>query len=139
MAEGLKEGDLRKIVVFLAQRFGAVCAEFVPRLGAAVAVTGKKVKFSVDVTMQIGEDGLIEAYLIPKAPKIPTEDLDPVPFLLTLGQKSQLEMAFEGGREMLQAAVREPPPLTPEQIEEDAYVPGDNVVSSGLEDREGTG
>lgn len=137
MAEALKEGDLRKIVVFLAQRFGQVCAEFVPRLGAAVAVTEKKVKFSVDVTMQIGEDGLIEAYLIPKAPKIPTEDLDPVPFLLTMGQERQLSMAFEGGREALHLAMREPPPLTPEQIEEDAYVPGDNVVSSGLEDRAG--
>lgn len=135
MAQPLKGDDLRKIVVFLAQRFGAVCAEFVPRLGAAVAVTEKKVKFSVDVTMQVGEDGLIEAYLIPKAPKIPTEDLDPVPFLLTIGQKMQLEMAFEGGRESLHDAMSEPPPMTQEQIEEDAYQPGDNAELSGLEDR----
>ena len=134
MAQPLDEGDLRKIVVFLAQKFGSVCAEFVPRLGKAVAVTEKRVKFSVDVTMQIGDDGLIEAYLIPKAPKIPTEDLEPVPFLLALGRESQLEMAFEGGREALVLAMGEPAPVTQEQIEEDAYQPTDNVVSSGLED-----
>lgn len=135
MAQALEGDDLRKIVVFLAQRFGAVCAEFVPRLGAAVAVTEKKVKFSVDVTMQVGDDGLIEAYLIPKAPKIPTEDLDPVPFLLTIGRDLQLEMAFEGARESLQDAMADPPPMTQEQLEEDAYQPGDNAELSGLEDR----
>lgn len=137
MAQALEEGDLRKIVVFLAQKFGGVCAEFVPRLGRAVATTEKKVKFSVDVTMQVGEDGLIEAYLVPKAPKIPTEDLEPVPFMLAIGREMQLEMAFEGGREGLQDAVREPTPMTPEQIEEDAYVPGDNSVQQGLEDQVG--
>lgn len=135
MAQPLKGEDLRKIVVFLAQRFGAVCAEFVPRLGKAVAATEKKVKFSVDVTMQVGEDGLIEAYLIPKAPKIPTEDLDPVPFLLALGREQQLEMAFEGGRESLHNAMSDPPPMTQEQLEEDAYQPGDNAELSGLEDQ----
>lgn len=134
MTQSLDDGDLRKIVVFLAQRFGAVCQEFVPRLGRAVATTEKKVKFSVDVTMQIGDDGIIEAYLIPKAPKIPTEDLDPIPFMLALGRESQLELAFEGGREMLSEAMREPPPMTQEQLEEDAYQPSDNVVRLGLED-----
>ena len=136
MTQTIDDEDLRKIIIFLGQRFAEVCAEFVPRLGAALRVTDKKVKFSADVTMQMGDDGLIEAYLIPKAPKIPTEDLDPVPFLLAVGPEMQLEMAFEGGREMI-PAFSEPPPLTPEQIEQDAYTPTDNAVVSGLEDRQG--
>ncbi len=131
----LEDDDLRKIVIFLGQRFAEVAAEFVPRLGRAVLATEKKVKFSADVTMQIAHDGLIECYLVPKAPKIPTEDLEPLPFLLAVGTELQLELAFSGSREELEAHIAKPPVMTADEVEQDAYVPQDNAVESGLEDR----
>jgi len=57
--------------------------------------------------------------------------------LLALGRETQLEMAYEGGREALHGAMGGEAPvvvLTPEQIEEDSYQPSDNVASQGLED-----
>ena len=135
MTQTLEDEDLRKLVVLLGQRFAAVCAEFLPRLGAAVITTEKKVKFSADVTLQLGADGLIEAALVPRAPKLPTEDMAPMPFLIALGAEQQLELAFAGSREEFESQIRAAPPLTPEELEEDAYQPVDNAAESSLEDR----
>ncbi len=128
------QDDLRQIIVWLGQRFAELSSEFVPRLAKAVVSTDKKVSFSATVTMQYNEQGIVECFLVPKAPKIPTEDLEPMPFICTLGDKGQLCFEFDGDVPGLKAALErktaEPPPLTPAEIAEDAYKPDDGAALS---------
>ena len=130
--------DLRKIIIWLGQRFAEVSAEFVPRLAKALATTDKKVKFSADVVMQYNDEGVVECFLVPKAPKIPTADLEPRPFVCSLGLKGQLMFEFDGDTTGLkldlerrqaqeQGATPEP---TPDAIEQDSYQPSDHAAAS---------
>lgn len=126
--------DLRKIIVWLGQRFAEVAQEFVPRLAGALAKTQKRVKFSADVVMQYNDQGVVECYLVPKAPRIPTEDLEARPFICVLGDKGQLVFEFDGDmtglrmeldRRQAQAPDAHAPVEGP-----DVYNPEDNAAMS---------
>ncbi len=103
MAE--QDADLSKIAIFLGQEFAKMSLVFVPRCAKGLLETNKKISFGATVTMEFNEFGVVEAFLVPKAPKIPTEDLDPVPCILTHGAEQQLMLEFKGPYVELAAAL----------------------------------
>lgn len=116
MSEGAEE-----IAIRLGTGFAAVVREFLPAVSEAVVRTGKDVSFGATVKIRREKTGLIVGKMIPHEPKIPTEPMDAIPFVLTMNEGGQLEFVYGGTIEELheeQAEANQP---------DDGYVPGHNA------------
>ncbi len=90
MSEGSEEIALR-----LGTGFAAMVKQFLPAGTEAVSRTGKDVSFGATVKVR-SEHGIIVGKLIPHEPKIPTEPMDAIPFILQVSKAGQLEFLVAG-------------------------------------------
>jgi hypothetical protein len=118
MAEGPQEIAMR-----LGTGFAAIALKFLPAVEEAVRRSGKEISFGA--TCKIKRDrGVLVGKLVPHEPKIPTEGMDAIHFVLQVDATGQLEFMYAGTLQELKAeAAAEAASHQPD----DGYTPGENV------------
>ena len=112
----------RDLALRLGTMFTAVSERFLTSIAEAVTRSPKWVSFSMTVKAQVRDGGVVACQAIPHAPKIPTEEVDPVHFVLKQEPNGQLSFLFPGTVEEMVAHARMPEPFD----EDDYYHPARN-------------
>jgi hypothetical protein len=90
-------------------KIGTIAVEaatvFLPRIAAGLKQTDKAISFGLSVKVSHGKDGTLECEIAPKAPKIPTADIDPANIVLKFDKGGQLEFLFDGSMSEMTEAI----------------------------------
>lgn len=96
MTQNRETDNHNEIAMRLGTGFAVIVKQYLEVVLKSVKDTKKPISFGATVTFKPDERGLISGTLKTRAPKIPVEDMDSVPFTLQIDTKGQLEFLFAG-------------------------------------------
>jgi len=116
-----EEDTTKEIAQRLGSAFSVVAHQFMPAVTEALERSDKEISFGATVRLKKVR-GVIVGRMKPHEPKIPTDELDEIHFVLRPEPNGQLSFLYPGTlKEMeLEIANRDVKP------EDDGYTPGDN-------------
>jgi len=95
----------REIAARLGTAFAAIVDQFLPAVTEAVQRTSKDISIGATVKFKLDErTRTVVGKLIPHEPKIPTEGMDPIHFVLQPDPSGQLSFLFAGTLDELKAS-----------------------------------
>ncbi len=94
----------RDIAARMGSAFASIVDRFLPAIAEAVSRTEKEISLGATVKFRLDKKtGTVVGKLIPHEPKIPTEEIKPICFLLSRDAAGQLSFLFDGTLQDLKA------------------------------------
>lgn len=115
-----------EIAVRLGTAFAAIADRFLPAVTEGVERSAKKISFGATVECQL-EGTLVKVKLTAHEPKIPTEGMKPIHFVLRREASGQLSFLFDGSLDEMQKTAER---MVAESEPTDDYTPDDNASRS---------